>query len=235
MSSHRPAPHDHASRGRLPFPGPLLLLFPLLAFAIGVARLQHRRPTPGGYPTAPSQGSPQSAEAWIGRAGQSLRATLTRLHADADRQAFETEVLRRRLNLGPGEPWKLELRYDLSESAAARALELSALGVRDAQGLRLWSPAAPAPPPSDGVADPVAVWFSPPTRIEPGVVETIFLWGEEPGGDALLIGAGSGVLLWRGFHELPLRGSLLARLEEEGADDQGHVLDRSGDPDAKER
>jgi len=227
MSSLRPETHAHAARGRLPFPGPLLLLFPLLAFAIGVARLQHRRPTPGGYPTAPSQGRRQSAEAWVGRAGETLRATLTRLHADPDRQGFETEVLRRRLNLGPGEPWKLELRYEVQDSGATPALEVSGLGVRDADGLQLWPADAPPQPPPGGVADPVAIWFSPPTHIEPGLVETIFLWGEEPGGDALLVGAGSDVLLWRGFHELPLRGSLLARLEEERDGDRPQVLDGS--------
>lgn len=215
MSSLRPRTPTRArgQRGRTAFPGPLLLLFPLLAFAIAIARLQNARPQPGGYPAAPSQGRAIAAEAWVDRAGGEVRATLTRLHADAERQRFDTRALQRRLGFGAGEPWRLELRYDPRDPGAA-PLDLEALAVRDAAGLKLLAPEAPAPPPPDGVADPVAVWVSPPTALAPGRTTSVLLWGDEPRPDAVVVGAGAELRLSRGFHEVPERGSLLARLEE---------------------
>lgn len=228
MSSLRPETHDQGTRGRLAFPGPLLLLFPLLAFAIGVARLQQRRPAAAGYPTAPSQGLSQAAEAWVGRRDATLSATLTRLHADEARQRFETAALRRRLDLGPGEPWRLELRYDPPGGSEATRLTLDELGVSDAEGLQLLALSAPPPPPRGGVADPVAVWFGQPATLDPARTATILLWGEEPGSNALLVGAGAEVLLWRGFHEVPRRGSLLAQLAETQEGEAPSSLDLNG-------
>lgn len=111
-----------------------------------------------------------------------VRARLTRLHADPARQAFDARVLRERLGLGLGEPWRLELTHEGGPDSEAVAL--GDLGVEDHRGRAL----AALRPARGG---PLAALFGPPPgHLQPGRSTQLVLWGRAPETQARLVGLG---------------------------------------------
>jgi hypothetical protein len=207
--------HDPPRGPRPGLPGPLLLLVPLTVLAATLAWLPSRRPAGGRYPEAPPAGEAREVDAWSGSgaAGEGrLVAALTRLHADPARQAFDAGALARRLALPPGEPWRLELRYEAPPGAEPWAVPAS-LGVRGEGGGALGAPARPST--AGGAVDPVAVLVSPPAALAPGRRTELVLWGEEPRGEARLEAPGLQLRLGRSFRELRTGASLLAEAGEQ--------------------
>lgn len=191
-------------------PGPLLLLLPITALAAALAWMTSRRPVGGVFPAAPSAGEAVEVDAWSGAgdAGDGrLVASLTRLFADPTRQAFDARALSERLALGAGEAWRLELRYDAPEGAAPLVLPTD-LGVRGSgePALRVLE----RPVLRGGPVDPVAVLVAPPEALAPGREADLVLWGEEPRGEARLLGAGIDLRLGRSFRARRPGASLLA-------------------------
>jgi len=164
--------------------GPIVLVLPILTAVLAIAvlrQLQHVRP-------AVEAPVPDDREAlvdgWRARAerpdGSVLEAVLVPLRSAPDRQAFEAEALRRRLDLGPGGPWRLSL---VRLGGGSEPLDLATLRVFDEQGLAL------APIPADGPADsgaagaePLRVLLAPPAHgLAPDRRAELCLWGRGPG------------------------------------------------------
>ena len=183
------------------FPGPLLMLFPLLFLVAAITYLSERSAEPGAVPVPPGGEHSLRIPAWLGQAsgpgGEQLLVRLTHLHGNEEHQVFETQSLSRRLGLdlsGGSQPWRLELRY-LGDSLAAPVLELSELVIRDEKGVALRPLPAPPAPPIDAVADPLAVLLAPPPRLAAGELARLVFWGREPGSKVVLEGCLGGIAL----------------------------------------
>jgi len=250
------------SRARRPAgPGRLLLLLPLLFLLVAVAHLLRREPLLS--PRTPGVSSPdESVAAFTGelerQGGGWLSATLTPLHADPRRQAFERQSMAQRLDLDPGEPWRLTVRWELARGAGEPApgpgrgetgaplpppgLALGPVEVRDARGQALGSLPAPAAREGEPVS-PLRALFAPPQgALRPGQTADWILWGRAPAEGTRLVGLvpqdDPDFLAATGFGgPFPLRatsvrrgdlGQPLARLEREEAG-------KSGAPGTSER
>jgi hypothetical protein len=209
-----PHPPERAPRRR----SPLLLLLPLLFFVLALSHVL-RRPQRGDPAPPPVQSDPDAGVAgWRGELSGArgwLEATLTPLHADAERQAFESRALAGRLGLEPGQAWRLRVLWSAPEaergaaSAAPHGLDrrveggrgaaeslaraepaglgLGAVEVQDGQGVALRS--LPAPAPGGGAADPLrALVAPPPGSLRPGQAADWILWGRAPLEGARLAG-----------------------------------------------
>ncbi|HIG12743.1 MAG: hypothetical protein ABGY71_08450 [bacterium] len=196
---------------RLPFSGPLLLLFPALFFAGAVQYQRAQRPQPGPPPARPEEPSTNPVAGWLGHgvlvAGGQLRARLLPLHNNRERQSFDADSLARRLELGPGEPWRLELRYlvkepggqykDSAEGSSTRSasLDLSDLVVSDATGRAAGALSGPELAAGE-VIDPLWSVLAAPTYLQPGETTRLVLWGRAPKGRASLQGSFAAVALF---------------------------------------
>lgn len=111
-----------------------------------------------------------------------LTARLVRLHADARRQAFDAEALRRRFAIDSGEPFLL--RLDLLAAAqpdeSAGPLDPRGLRVVDERGVALTTPALLV----GEDLDPLAALLQSPRAIAPGESASLVLFGREPGAGA---------------------------------------------------
>jgi hypothetical protein len=124
-----------------------------------------------------------------------LVVQLAPLHIDPEQQAFDAQVLRRRLSLGPGAPWRLRLSWERASEASSAgspepALSLGELSVRDATGraLGVVLPAGSALP-----LDPlVALFAAPGGALQAGQGIDLVLWGRAPSGEAWLDGVRPG-------------------------------------------
>lgn len=184
--------------GRVAALGPWLLLFPLVFFALGAVWMMQRRSAPPRPPSLPAR-SAEPVPGWIGRleleAG-ALLAQLGPLHADPARQAFDRRTLAERFDLGPGEPWKLILRFGAPEGAESEPeaaagrweLDLELLAVVGSPGSRL-APLSSAPGEPGSPADPLRVLLAPPPGpLGPGRAVHLVLWGPDPGPGPVLSG-----------------------------------------------
>ncbi|MCZ6596280.1 MAG: hypothetical protein O7B99_01430, partial [Planctomycetota bacterium] len=106
-----------ASRGGRASAGAIYLLLPLLIFAYAAIWLARNTPGStweGGREIELEElDAPESMRGLRGElelpGGARLLAQLTPLHAAEAWQAFDARALAERLELGPGEPWRLEL------------------------------------------------------------------------------------------------------------------------------
>lgn len=182
--------------------GPAALVLPVLsALTIGLYATQRRSAPP---PPAPAFAAPQKVEldAWVGhvpleRGAGRLELRLTPLQVDARRQAFDREALADELGLGPGEPWRLEVRYEAStlDRAAAtdadadrsQAVRLVDPGIADREGLAC----APIDAEGDG---PLATLLRTPRPLELTAGESVqlVLWGRRPLGAPRVVGLTDG-------------------------------------------
>ena len=119
------------------------MILPFLLLLLGALYLarQHDRGAPA---VPPLTVDPEASVAALrgelaGARGDWLIATLVPLHNDPSRQAFEAAALSRRLELGPGEPWRLSVRWSVPESA--RGSDSS--GTRAARGSEAIAQVAP--------------------------------------------------------------------------------------------
>ena len=174
-------------------PGPVVLVLPMLALALGILWARHgRSPNGGPRPDPPAPEREGAVAGWVGEAlpapGARLEARLVPLHGDPVRQSFDRDVLAGRLGLAAGRPWQLELRYTAPDGVVAPALPLPAARLCDAAGACL-VPAVPSvPAPSEGeCADPLLTLLAPPPALAPGERVTVVLWGEPPGEGARLV------------------------------------------------
>jgi hypothetical protein len=231
--SSRLAPGVRARRR----PGPLLLLLPLALLLLGLLHLARREPVPAPAPPPDVTSPDETVAAWTGELeggdGGWLVATLTPLHADARRQAFEASALQRELELGPGQPWRLSVRWerprpsgaaaaapapgDRPERVPAAGIALGPVSVVDGEGTALVSlPAAGEPDPGAPVA-PLRTLVSPPRgSLRAGQEADWILWGRAPQAGARLEGLvppDDGLFLAAtGFGgPIPLRTALLRR------------------------
>jgi hypothetical protein len=194
------------------------VLLPLLFCVLALSHVL-RRPRRGDPAPPPVQSDPESGVAgWRGELAGArgwLEATLTPLHADPERHAFESRALARRLGLEPGQAWRLRVLWSAPEvergaaSDAARALDprvargpggaeplarddsagigLGSVEVLDGQGSALRS--LPAPEATGGAADPLRTLAAPPPgALRPGQVADWILWGRAPVAGARLAG-----------------------------------------------
>lgn len=206
-------PASQASRRRA---GTLLFLLPLLFLVLAVGHLL-RRPRSGDPAPPPETSDPEAhVEAWrgelVGARTSWLQATLTPLHPDPERNAFESRALERRLGLGAGRAWRLHVLWGATEAVdGARAgrpgalgprgpggaeplgrtapagIELGAVEVVDGQGVAQRS--LPAPEAGEGPTDPLRVLVGPPAgALRPGQAADWILWGREPSEGARLVG-----------------------------------------------
>jgi hypothetical protein len=200
--------------------GPIVMLLPLLSVVVALMWMHDRRPAPGPRAEPPLAAEVRDVDGWGGVLelldGVRVVASVTRLHADPERQRFDAAALGARLARvwpeiaegGPGaardgEPWRLRLqlvaptgpsseratgRVDGRHDDPASAFALERLLVTDARGLALATPPRRDVAP-DAVADPLLALLAPPRAVL-GVGETLdlFLWGRAPGADAALIG-----------------------------------------------
>lgn len=174
--------------------GPSVVVLSLLSATWIASRGAGERPA-----ALPGAAVPSAADAigevpvWLGQhalsADGAVRARLTPLHAEPDRQAFDARALAQRLGLGAGEPWRLELAYEAPPDAPP--LGLSDIAIEDASGRRI----APAAPAADGRAaagaavDPLrALVRAPRTALRPGGTASLVLWGDAPGAGARVVG-----------------------------------------------
>lgn len=192
----------------------MLLPFLFLVLAIGHLLQRPRR----GEPAAPPSRSDPADDvaAWrgelAGARGTWLEARLSPLHADPVRQAFESRTLERRLDLEPGQAWRLRVLWSspsATEGAAAgapgalgergppgaeagAAAEFAGIGlgpieIVDAQGTA--QSALTAPQAGDAAVDPLRVLLAPPPgALRPGQAADWILWGRAPGADTLVRG-----------------------------------------------
>jgi len=195
----------------------MLVLLPLLLLLLGAVHLWRREPSH--LPASPPQvSSPEETVAALtgeleGAAGSWLVATLTPLHVDAGRQAFESRSLARRLGLEPGEPWRLSVRWEgarAEQEAAPRAagrlgdegpagaevplrvppagIALGEVCVEDAQGTALHPLRVPDSSPRRPVSPLETLVSAPQGALRRGETADWILWGRPPRGEARLVG-----------------------------------------------
>lgn len=168
---------------------------PIFAFCVTALYLNSRDGAQRGTPAPPpAENTLQvrgSTCVLAGEHGARVELRLLPLHADPDRQRFDQVQLRRRFDLGPGEPWRLEIRYhaDPGRPAAEQPrLELAELHVESAEGTRLQPLPAPVVQPS-GLRDPLAELLSrAPTAVDAGQVAQRILWGPALGEGSRVVG-----------------------------------------------
>ncbi|MCA8979829.1 MAG: hypothetical protein KDC14_07365 [Planctomycetes bacterium] len=161
---------------------------PIFAFAVTAlylnTRVGVRRSTPAPPPAENTLQVLGSTCVLAGEHGARVELRLLPLHADPDRQRFDGVQLRRRFDLGPGEPWRLEIRYHADPGLPADEqprLELAELHVENAEGVALRGLPAPTVQPS-GLRDPLAELLSrAPDSVAPGQDAHLILWGPAPG------------------------------------------------------
>ena len=170
--------------------GPVWLFIPILAVVAG-AVFWLRRPQPSHHISAPLIADPDGPVAAFGGRlegdlGTALAVRLAPLHADPERQAFETRALAARLGLGSGAPWRLSLRWDGGALEAEGAvLHLGQVEVVDAMGVAL----RPIGAREDPAPDPLRALFAAPSgTLGPGEQVDWILWGRRPGPEAYLAG-----------------------------------------------
>ena len=176
----------------------------LLAATLGVlaGRALEQRSADERETLPPRASNPRSpVPAWDGRlegsSGAALVARLTPLHADPARQAFEAGVLAERLELGPGEPWRLSLGFEPGALAGPLAeLDVGALRVDDELGTAL-APIAAGPASGTGAADPLRALLTCDGLACGERVDQV-LWGRAPLPGAVLAGIPEGCA---GFRE----------------------------------
>ena len=183
--------------------GPVVLLPPILLLIYGIVWFRQNPPGGGSrslgeLSEASGQVAPQALRGFEGLAqgagghGARLFARLTPLQAGEGWQRHDAEVLRERLGLGEGEPWRLELVQAPGEDAGPIGLLPAA--VADARGRALrsletlpgaeTSPDGGAPP----VVDPLRALVTQPAReLGAGEEVQLVLWGRRPGDDARLL------------------------------------------------
>ncbi len=194
-----------AARPRARGPGALVLFLLVFLSVVGAASLffgRRSRRTPAAPPQVTSPD--ETVAAFSGElegAGGWLSATLAPLHAEPARQAFESSALARRLGLGPGEPWRLRVRWqrrrepgasrpagDRPERDSPAGIALGAVEVLDSEGAALRS-FVPPPAPGNGPARPLETLLAPPAgALHPGAVADWVLWGRTPAGEVRLSG-----------------------------------------------
>jgi len=173
----------------------IYFLLPVLAFAGTALYLNGRNRVQRGSPAAPPTENTLQVQGLTGllagEHGARVELRLLPLHADPDRQRFDQVQLRRRFELGAGEPWRLGIRYhaDPGRPFAEQArLDLSQLRVVDAEGNALTSIPAPTVG-QTGLRDPLAELFS-RTQLElaAGQQAQQILWGPAPGEGSIVQG-----------------------------------------------
>ncbi len=206
-------------RGSGPF---LLVLLPAALLALVAAFLFQRPRARVGVPPPVAADPDETIEAFGARLdgldGSRLVARLAPLHADPDRQRFEAGSLKRRLELEPGQPWRLSLRWDGPAHPRAAGDAPGALGADGAPGaLGADGPApreAPREPTGLGLgpvevrdgsglalasirlddgerrpADPLRTLLAPPEgALRHGQTVGWVLWGRRPGEGARVVG-----------------------------------------------
>lgn len=182
-STEGPAETSDGPGARVAALGPWLMLFPAVFLALAVVWVLERRSAPASPPSLPPQAA-RSVPGWSGQlelGDGRLLAQLSPLHAAPGRQAFERRALGTRLDLGPGEPWKLVLRYAAEPGPQPEGVSLERLTVADEEGRRL-APLAPRQLAAGEPADPLRVLLTPPAEdLLPGDAIHLVLWGPEPG------------------------------------------------------
>lgn len=131
-------------------------------------------------------GAPPDVTVWRGvfdlGDGRALTARLSPWHADAQHQAFEARALRRRLGLGAGEPFRLELSVAAEDGGAPLDVESAALWVEGPSGA-LRAPAV------DPRTDALGALLGPTaSALGDGDALQVALWGPAPAGDVALRG-----------------------------------------------
>lgn len=168
---------------------------PIFAFAVTALYLNNRggirQQTPAPPPVENTLQVRGSTCVLAGEHGARVELRLLPLHADPDRQRFDQVQLRRRFDLGPGEPWRLEIRYHADPGRPADEqprLELSDLRVVNAEGVALEGLPAPTVQPT-GLRDPLAELLSrAPTSVVAGQDVQRILWGPAPGAGSRVVG-----------------------------------------------
>ena len=94
--------------------GPIVMLLPLAFLVLGISYFKDRGGARlGPRATPPTVASEETVSAWgcefVGLGRIRWRAILAPLHANPIRQGFDARVLARRLELGEGQPYKLEV------------------------------------------------------------------------------------------------------------------------------
>ncbi len=197
-----------------------MLLAPLVLLALLVQCSGFVRPKGPSTPT-PVVGDPAQELTGLSATleaadGSKLVLRLGPLHADPRRQAFESQALQERLELGEGEPMRLVLAWQGAKRATATprpaqnagsgtrqyaeplqdlplAIGLSAVRVVDEQGVALVSLGGSATESAAGSAaqsrSPLEVLLSPPSgSLAQGECVEWHLWGRAPGPGARLEG-----------------------------------------------
>ena len=195
---------------RRPSPvGPIVMIVPLLSLVAG-ALWMRSRVAPGAPPAAPAIDDPEAAvRGWrtVAREDPRVVAELFPLHADPERQAFEARALAGRLDLGPGEPWRLRLQI----GADGPTIDPTTIAI-EADGRAVLGVLEP------GAAGPLAALLSPPSVWPSGRVVEIVLWGRPPESAARLTcrdPSGGALALDLETHQRPRRElpAFLARLD----------------------
>ncbi|MEO0652326.1 MAG: hypothetical protein AAFZ65_16760, partial [Planctomycetota bacterium] len=165
------------SRSRAGRVGPEALLIPVLVAALWVLKggLGLDRVTDGRPPVAVD--GPPAIDAWSGSfeadGGLRVTARLTPLHTDAEVQAYDARVLRARLGLSQGQPWRLRLQAEGEGAAELRVVDLR---VEGADGVAL-------APPAVGLEDgPLGALLGRPEPSQRAPLWDLVLWGPPPTG-----------------------------------------------------
>ena len=180
----------------------------LVLLASAVIRLQQRSAREPYAP--PSVSDPdQPVEALLGELDlderSRLKLRITPLYADRERQALEAQALARRLELDPGEPWRVVRTFEGDEGERAAWTDSTPIRVSDDEGPALVSlpPAAPGTTLVDPLSVTLAAWSTADGRELSAV-----LWGRRPGAGARLEAPLSVPLEWGAVHrseiEVPL-------------------------------
>lgn len=135
-------------------------------------------------PTSPRAGTAPLANEWRGFGGSleidgggRVDVDLAPLHADPQRQAIDAQAWRAALQLGPGEPFALDVACS---TELGTALDLSNLTVVDRDGAALATISSHA-------SGPVAVLAAPPRApLAAGERIRVLLWGRAPKDEARL-------------------------------------------------
>ncbi len=170
--------------------GPFVLFVPLALSACAVWWMRH--PGVSVVPSRPpARVDPETTQDVLGGELELPRSTLVFWLApaelDADRQAFQSQALRKRYALDEGEPWRLRLEWRAGEAAdtlpSRSSIDLSQLVIEDQLGRAL------APLKLDRELDPLATLLQPPAvPLEMGASVDLVLWGRAPGTEAKFVG-----------------------------------------------
>lgn len=171
--------------------GPFLLALPLFVACLVIVHMVSRGDAGRQSSVELDTDDIDAVEGFTGRTslrGVELDLRLTRLHGERGHQLYDADALRERLDLGSGEPWRLEIRRASDDRANTPVLRVTVrelVAVGEIGGRLL--PIEPAEEPGP-LSDPLRSVLVPGSvELRPGDTGQVVLWGSLAEGEVVRI------------------------------------------------